>query len=101
MRALPTKIVAIVFLFFVVSNCSKNQPLSSWERHCEACHDGETVLNGKVVMNREGMTAKYKTLSEFINACEGSTSCMNILKHQEKLLREVGKEIGIRDTSRK
>ncbi|HXX54023.1 MAG TPA: hypothetical protein VEI28_05575 [Thermodesulfovibrionales bacterium] len=88
-------------LFLFTSNCAKSQFMSAWERHCAACHDGETVLNGKVLLNREGMKAKYKTLDEFVNACEGSGACMNILKHQRKLLREVGKELGISAGSQK
>jgi hypothetical protein len=75
--------------------------MSSWERHCVACHDGETVLNGKVLMDREEMKATYRNLEEFVNACEGSGACMNILKHQKNLLSEVGKELGIRDNARK
>jgi len=70
-----------------------------WERMCEACHDGSTVLNGKVVMDKEQMKAKYHTLDELVKAvtCEGPP-CMNILKHDEKLVRKVGKEIGIKGT---
>jgi hypothetical protein len=93
--------VLILFSFLFTLCCAKPQPMTSWERHCAACHDGETVLNGKVLMNREGMKAKYRNLKEFVNACEGSGACMNILKHQEKLLTEVGKELGIDDGSRK
>jgi len=70
----------------------------AWERHCVACHDGQTILNGKVVIDREQMKAKYSSLQEFVNACGGSPSCMNILKHDEKLLREAGKNIGLKDT---
>ena len=91
----------MVFSFLFMLGCGKPQTMSSWERHCAACHDGETVLNGKVLMNREGMKAKYKNLEEFVNACEGSGACMNILKHQKKLLTEVGKELGISGGSRK
>lgn len=95
--------VIVVMLFSILSTagCTKPQPMSSWERHCVACHDGETLLNGKVLMNREGMKATYKNLEEFVNACEGSGACMNILKHQKQLLTEVGKELGISNGSRK
>lgn len=94
-------IVVMLFSILSIAGCTKPQPLSAWERHCVACHDGETLLNGKVLMNREGMKAKYKNLEEFVNACEGSGACMNILKHQKKLLTEVGKELGISNGSRK
>jgi hypothetical protein len=73
-----------------------------WDRMCEACHDGATVLNGKVVIDKEQIKAKYHSLDELVKAvlCEGHP-CMNILKHDEKLVRKVGKEIGIREASGK
>ncbi|HET6514908.1 MAG TPA: hypothetical protein VFG09_07080 [Thermodesulfovibrionales bacterium] len=89
--------VVLLFSLLLTSSCTKARPISSWERHCQGCHDGKTVLNGKVVIGKEEMKERYKTLSQFLNACEGSASCMNILKHQEKLLREVGEELGIKD----
>lgn len=70
----------------------------TWERHCQACHDGQTILNGRVVTDREQMKMKYTSLQEFVNACGGSPSCMNIVKHDRELLREVGKELGLKDT---
>jgi hypothetical protein len=70
----------------------------AWERHCEACHDGQTILNGRVVIDKEQMKAKYSTLQEFVNACGASPSCMNIVKHGKKLLMEAGKDIGLKDT---
>jgi hypothetical protein len=74
---------------------SQAGPIGLWERHCDACHDGKTILNGKVVINKDQMKEKYKTLDSFVNACEGSASCMNILKHDKRLFMKVGKEIGI------
>ena len=73
-----------------------------WERMCAACHDGQTVLNGKVVISKEQMKEKYRTIDELVKAvtCEGPP-CMNILKHDEKLVRRVGKEIGMKDISKK
>lgn len=102
MRAATLGITMVMlFPLWCTSGCAKPQPMGSWERHCVACHDGETILNGKVLMNREEMKAKYSNLKEFVNACEGSGACMNILKHQEKLLTEVGKELGISESSRR
>jgi hypothetical protein len=86
--------VSVCSLFFA-SSCSKTEQISLWDRHCAVCHDGKTILNGNVVINREQIKAKYKTLDEFSNACAGTASCMNILKHDKKLFIEVGKEIGI------
>ena len=94
----------IIILFFSVCftlGCYKTQRVNLWERHCEACHDGKTVLNGKVVMDKDQMKAQYKTLDEFGNACAGAPSCMNIVKHENKLLREVGTEMGLRNTDQK
>jgi hypothetical protein len=89
--------IIIILLFPVLSGLSyKSSRVSLWERMCEACHDGSTVLNGKVVIDKEQMKTKYRTLDELVNAvtCE-APPCMNILKHDEKLVRKVGEEIGI------
>jgi hypothetical protein len=93
-------IVILFFLFCLTLSCNEAQHISLWERHCEACHDGKTILNGKVVIDKQQMKAKYKTLDEFANACAGGPTCMNIVKHEEKLLREVGTEIGITNNAK-
>ena len=95
MRMMRFMIILVFSLCFIAS-CSRTQRISLWERHCEACHDGKTILNGKVVPDREEMTARYRTLDEFANACAGAPLCMNIIKHEEKLLIEVGTELGLR-----
>ena len=87
----------IIVLLFITSSCHKAQDISLWERHCESCHDGKTMLNGKITLDKEQMKTKYKTLDEFSNACIGSVSCMDILKHEKKLFKEVGMEIGIKN----
>jgi len=90
-------------LFFAASGCREAEHVSLWDRHCGVCHDGKTILNGRVVANKDQLRAKFKTLDEFSNACSGpaSGSCMNILKHDKKLFIEVGREIGISDTPKK
>lgn len=88
--------IILVFSFCFILSCSQTQRISLWERHCESCHDGKTVLNGKVVPDKGQMTARYKTLAEFANACAGAPICMNIVKHEEKLLLEVGMELGLK-----
>ncbi len=91
--------VIIILLFpLLVAASYKSQRISMWDRMCEACHDGTTVLNGQVVINKDQMRAKYHTIDELVNAvvCEGHP-CMNILKHDEKLVRKVAREIGIRE----
>ncbi len=45
----------LLFLSLLTLSCSQTHPVSSWERHCEACHDGKTALNGKVVIGKEEM----------------------------------------------
>ena len=95
--------IIIILLFPLLAGLSyKSDRISMWDRMCEACHDGATVLNGKVVIDKEQMKAKYHSLDELVKAvlCEGHP-CMNILKHDEKLVRKVGKEIGIREASGK
>jgi hypothetical protein len=94
-------IIIPLFAFCFISGCSKIQPVNSWDRHCESCHDGKTMLNGKVVPTKEQMRAKYKTLDEFAKACAGAPACMNIVKHEEKLLREAGTEIGLKNIPEK
>ncbi len=87
----------IVLLFPLLAGLgARTSDISLWDRMCASCHDGSTVLNGKVVISREQIKTKYKTLDELVNAvtCQGPP-CMNILKHDEKLVRQVGKEIGI------
>jgi hypothetical protein len=98
-----TLTIFVVLLFPLLAGfTSRSERHSLWERMCEACHDGETVLNGKVVMDKTQMKAKYHTLDELVNAvtCQ-APPCMNILKHDEKLVRKVGKEIGIREAQKK
>ena len=85
----------LICSLFLASSCCKTQHISLWDRHCAACHDGKTVLNGNLAISMEQMKSKYKTLDEFSNACAGTASCMNILKHDKKLFIEVGKGIGI------
>ncbi len=94
-------IPALFLLILPALGCERTPGVSLWERHCEACHDGKTVLNGKVVPGREQIKEKYKTLEEFTSACANSPVCMNIVKHEEGLLKEVGIEIGIRSAAKK
>jgi hypothetical protein len=78
----------------------QTERVSLWKRHCESCHDGKTVLNGRTVLNKEQLASKYQTIEQLLKACEISPSCMNILKHDKKLLRNVGKEIGLKENTR-
>lgn len=71
--------------------------ISLWKRHCESCHDGKTTFRSRTVMSKEQLVAKYETIEQLLKACEISPSCMNILKHNKKLLRQVGKEIGLKE----
>lgn len=59
------------------------------------------MLNGKVVPDKAQMKAKYNTLDEFAKACAGAPACMNIVKHEEKLLREAGTEMGLKNIPEK
>jgi hypothetical protein len=92
---LPAMIVMLFLLLAGFGTSTSN--ISLWDRMCASCHDGQTVLNGKVVIDKEQIKAKYKTTDELVQAvtCQGPP-CMNILKHDEKLVRQVGKEIGLK-----
>jgi hypothetical protein len=91
------RIAAVLFVLLLFAlGCSRPHGMSLWERHCAACHDGKTVLDGKVVPSREQIKEKYKTLDEFAGACSNLPSCMNIVKHEKGLLLEVGSEIGLK-----
>jgi hypothetical protein len=102
---MKTKILtAMIVLFFPVlaGFGARTSNIGLWDRMCAACHDGKTVLNGQVVIDKEQIKAKYKTTDALVKAvtCEGAP-CMNILKHDEKLVRQVGKELGLSDVREK
>lgn len=91
------KIILIIVLALGIAlgaACQAERP-GMWELKCSACHDGATKLNGQVVPDREQLKAEYKSLDAFVESCTGAPPCMNILKHDKALLREVGVEIGI------
>ena len=83
-----------VLLLVAAQGCDYER-VSMWGLECAACHDGKTVLNDKVMPDRQALKAKYATLREFEGSCQGASACMNILKHDPKLFRDVGREIGI------
>jgi hypothetical protein len=91
--------LAIMLLAVYVSDA---YAISLWERHCAACHDGKTVLNNKVVTDKEQIKAKYATIEDLTKAvtCDGPP-CMNILKHDETLIKKVGKELGLKSGQKK
>jgi len=98
MRVSVLRVIVIVLFPLIAGFTSGTERTSLWERMCAACHDGTTVLNGKVVIDREQIKSKYRSLDELVNAVTcNAPPCMNILKHDEKLVRKVGKEIGIKD----
>jgi hypothetical protein len=102
MKSRALTIIVVLLFPLLAGFTSRSERISLWERMCESCHDGQTVLNGKVVMGKKEMRAKYPTLDELVNAvtCQ-APPCMNILKHDEKLVRKVGREIGIKEAPEK
>lgn len=102
MKIKASKIILVLLFPLLVGFTSGTHRGSLWERMCEACHDGKTVLNGKVVMDKQQIKTKYRTLDELVDAvtCK-APPCMNILKHDEKLVRKVGQEIGIKEVPTK
>ena len=91
--------VILLCVSFFAGGCEYERP-SMWEMKCAACHDGKTVINGKVVMDKSRMKERFQDLEVFVNICDSSPSCMDILKHDKKLFRDVGREIGIEGPSR-
>ncbi len=93
-------VLLLIFSFSGVCHAAKRDNL--WDRMCAACHDGTTVLNGKVVIGKEQIKAKYRSVDELANAVScNAPPCMNILKHDEKLVRSVGRELGLTDVRRR
>ena len=92
-------IAAIAVLLITGAAACKYERPSMWELKCAACHDGSTVLNGRVVPDREALKARYRDMAEFAGSCEQAPGCMNILKHDKGLFMDVGREIGIPEAS--
>ena len=88
-----------ISLALLAAGCEYDRP-SLWEMKCGSCHDGKTVINGKVVMDKVQMKARFQDMEAFVNVCDSSPSCMDILKHDKDLFRDVGREIGIEEPSR-
>ena len=101
-KRLILQMITVFALPLLAGFSEKTAMISQWERACESCHDGQTVLNGKVVIGKEQMKAKYKTLDELVKAvsCE-CPPCMNILKHDKTLVRKVGEELGLKENLQK
>jgi len=83
-----------IAIAFSLAGCQYERP-SMWELKCAACHDGKTVLNERVVPGKDELRTMYRDIDEFSNSCQKAPKCMNILKHDEELFIEVGREIGI------
>ncbi len=102
MNATITKgTVLFLFILALLVSCKKPVPITEWERKCVACHDGQTILNGRVVPDKEQLKAKYQTLEAFVDSCDGSPACMNILKHDKELFKKIGEELGLKSTAQK
>lgn len=97
MKKIGPHLIVLLLLPFLLGLTPKTQKTPLWDRHCAACHDGKTVLNMKVVMDKDQIKAKYETIADLVKSvtCEGPP-CMNILKHDEALIIKVGREIGIK-----
>ena len=59
---------------------------------CASCHDGSTAIS------KETLNEKYQTVSAFTDAVLQKVGrCMNILKNDKKMIREIGGEIGLKE----
>jgi hypothetical protein len=62
-----------------------------WPKMCASCHDGKTAIS------KEAMREKYQTVSAFSEAVlNKGDRCMNILKNDKKMIKNVAKEIGLK-----
>lgn len=63
---------------------------AAWEK-CKKCHNGSTAPDEKT------MKEKFPTLRKFVEAAKNSDDpFMNDFKDDDRILREAGKEIGLR-----
>ena len=88
-------IVVIAVIFAALMAACKFERASLWDMKCAACHDGKTVLNEKVMPGKQELRIRYSNMDEFSSSCQKAPRCMNILKHDEELFIDVGRELGI------
>jgi len=97
MKSVFLVVSAVLFLAIclpVLTGC-KSEPSSLWAQKCSGCHDGKTVLNDQVVPDKEDLVSKYENMEQFMISCLTSPPCMDVLKNDEELFRQVGREMGI------
>ena len=62
-----------------------------WPKMCASCHDGNTAIS------KEAMREKYQTVNAFSEAVRHKGGrCMNILKNDKKMIKQVAQEIGLK-----
>ena len=97
MKTLALSVIAVSFIavsLMLMAGCEKRKA-TLWDQNCASCHDGKTVLNDQAVPDKKDLVEKYDSMEQFMLSCLKSPPCMNLLKHDEDLFREVGREIGI------
>ena len=63
-----------------------------WQKLCASCHDGKTAVSKEVIRD------KYRTIDVFSEAVlKKGGRCMNILKNDRKMIRQVAAEIGLQE----
>ena len=91
--------ILFLMLFIAFLFGSSFQPESSalartqlWVKMCASCHDGNTAIS------KDAIREKYQTVYIFTEAVlKKGGRCMNILKNDENLIREVAQEIGLKE----
>lgn len=83
----------IAFFIVCLLHFSFSAPLvfaAAWDT-CKRCHNGRTAPDEKT------MKEKYPTLRKFVEAAKKSDDpFMNDFKNDDRMLRDAGKEIGLR-----
>ncbi len=82
------------FLLFVTASSAAfaDDKTPIWTKLCASCHDGKTAPDAGELRGR------YRTVDDFTAAVKAKGApCMNIVKNDEKIIRKIAAEIGIRN----
>ena len=84
--------LAFLFSLSLATESSALARTKLWSKMCASCHDGNTAIS------KDAIREKYQTVDVFTEAVlRKGGRCMNILKNDESLIREVAQEIGLKE----
>jgi hypothetical protein len=92
-RGIVTAALIICFIVVVLVGASHAVSRTGlWPKMCASCHDGKTAVS------KEAIRDKYRTVDAFTEAVLNKGGrCMNILKNDKKMIRQVAEEIGLKE----